>query len=792
MNWHNDWAEQTASFKLDLNFDNHYIIDGESCIYTSLADVIVRTNPRIEYAVMDNADTITAFLSHEPSNDTKFKLYINSLEEENISVVIGQDTRQIILSNLPTNIKPNDLVEIRANSTFMPSQVSMRCYLNNFYYSNSDMGITFDLNYINLRLWAPTAKLVELLIYNDRCTDPVVYDYCYILENDLSSGTHFIKISRFEFEHKFYLYRLYFDALDKLGKKSTRITYAVDPYANGISLNGDQGALVDLNSPELTPINWHRDKRPPLINKQDSILYEMHLRDFTIVPESGVTKELRGKFRGAVETGCSYIDSQSGLKVATGIDSLVELGITHVHILPIFDFATVDKTRLDDINNRNWGYDPKNYNSPDGSYSLDPHNPSLRIKEAKEMVYGFHKNGIRVVMDMVYNHMADTTNMSNIVPNYYFRTDRFGKVTNGSGCGNELATEHPMVRKFIIDSILHWVKDYKIDGIRLDLMELMDIETMKKIVSTLNQVDPTLLIYGEPWKGGDSPLTNGTYRGSQRGQGFSIFNDIFRDAIRGSNYPGHGFINGAQHTSINAMLTMDGLMGSINNLTNQAVESVNYVDAHDNYTLWDHIEKSSNPDLQQGSYRKEITDDVMGSILVRKNLLAMGIVLTAQGIPFIHGGAEILRTKNGDHNSYRSNDEVNAFFWQDKVRFKPVFDYFQGLITLRKQHPAFRMSDRLMIEESLSIKSAHNDHKSGVIISHFKNNANGDSWGDIVIIYNATGLDGYDINSMLPMPVSGEWHIVVNHEKAGVETLHIFKPGGLLPLRAHSLLVIHS
>ena len=278
-------------------------------------------------------------------------------------------------------------------------------------------------------------------------------------------------------------------------------------------------------------------------------------------------------------------------------------------------------------------------------------------------------------MDVVYNHMQDTRNFDNIVPAYYFRTDYRGRFTNGSGCGNEIATERPMVRKYIIDSIKSWIKDYHIDGFRFDLMELIDLDTVKEIIKEINNINDSIIIYGEPWKGGYSPVKNGTIRGSQQNQGFSVFNDVFRDYIRGDNKPSLGFINGNQHDGPTAWNIIEGLKGSINTLTKLPEESINYIDAHDNYTIWDQIEKSLNPSIENGKYRKFKEVNPLDNELVRRNLLGLSIILMSQGIPFIHGGSEILRTKNGDHNSYRSSDSINSFYWKDKGRHIEVFNY---------------------------------------------------------------------------------------------------------------------
>jgi pullulanase len=781
--WHNDWSDQTNSFALKPDTDNYYIVYGDNQIYTALADVIEMSNPCIEYAVMDEAHIVKAYLSHEPLRDTIFDLYIDKVKQDNLTIQI-QD-KYLEFRNLPT-IQPNQLIEIRANNTFSAHKVMLRGFLNSFYYRHDDMGVVFYNTQISLRLFAPTAKKVELLIYNQwNNSNP---DYIFNLEHDENSGTHFILIDKITFENKFYLYRMTFDDIDKHGNYIEVSNFAIDPYAKSVSVNGKKGVLIDLTSPK--PDNWDNDQKPPLINKEDAIIYEAHVRDFSILADSHIPNELRGKFLGAGISGLTYSDN--GISVTTGIDSLVELGVTHIHLLPIFDFSSVDESGRDVTRQRNWGYDPQNYNVPEGSYAVDPYNPASRIIELRQMIQNFHQKGLRVVMDIVYNHMTETTNMDNIVPGYYFRTNNLGKYTNGSGCGNELATEKPMVTKFIIDSILHWLTNYKIDGFRLDLMELMDFNTMQTLVAKIGAIDPSILIYGEPWIGGDSPLVNRTSRGSQKGSEFAIFNDWFRDAIRGGNNPGHGFVNGGQHNPVNGYKVIEGLKGSTSELTSKPRESINYVDAHDNYTLWDHIEKSHNSKLEDGNYRKNLPDNLFDSFLVRQNMLALGIILTAQGIPFLQGGVELLRTKNGDHNSYRSPDEINAIYWQDKVRFKPVFDYVRGLIELRRVHPAFRMTDVPTINQHLSISYAHNNDTSGVIVSHFKNHANGDTWCDIVVIYNSTTIDDYEINDLLPPNPHGIWHIVVNHEKAGIETISEHTNGHVPKLKSHSMLVVHN
>lgn len=790
--WRNDWSEQTCCFKIPKEKSNCYIIYGETELFTNLKDVISKTIPRVECAIMDESNKITAYLSHEPLIGTEFDIYVNGNKQLNINTIIKDRKKEVIFTNLPTDILANDLVEVRATNMFLPCKALMRNVLDNLYYEGDDMGITFNNQNISLRLWAPTASKVELLIYDTWDVLEEKPNEIYQLKEDYQSGTFYISINREKNENKYYLYRLHFKEIDREGNVFNNITYAVDPYAVGVGVNGDKGVLLDINSKEAKPKAWGEISKPELINREDAIIYEMHIRDFTINEKSGVEKELRGKYLGVVQEGTSYTDIEKDITVSTGIDHLVEFGITHVHILPFFDFSSVDERYSNDEGNRNWGYDPKNYNVPEGSYSTDPFNPFSRIKELRGMINGLHKNGIRVVMDMVYNHMGDTSNLDKIVPGYYFRSNNLGRFTNGSGCGNELATERPMVSKFIVDSIIHWTTDYQIDGLRFDLMELMDFDTMKKIIKETKKLNPSMLIYGEPWKGGDSPLTNGTYRGRQKNEEFSIFNDMFRDVIRGNNEPANGFVNGDQHNAFIGWNILDGLKGSINGLTSKPVESINYVDAHDNYTLWDQIEKSQNFYICKGEYRNNIYENPFCSTLVKQNILAISILLTAEGVPFIQGGTEFLRTKNGDHNSYKSNDKINALHWEDKAIFKEVFDYYKGLVKLRKAHPAFKMKSREEVLEKLKINFINNDERAGVIISHFSNNANGDEWKDIVVIYNGTSIDDYNVNQALPNIGDGTWKVVVNNEKAGTEVIAEAEVGRVPALKAHSIMVIYN
>ncbi len=762
-NWVNDWNEQTYTFYLNKDDTNLFCIYENNKILTSLKNAIEETTPKIQVALMDHKNTIKAYLSHKPLIGVKYGLYINGIKAKGVSTIVRENEKEVLITNLPSDIDPSDLLEIRASSMFSSCKVIVRDYLNDYYYGGNDLGVRFSEENISLRLWAPTAKKVELLIYGDYKSLRENPLRKYEMNREKENGTHLITVPRKENEGKYYLYRLYFNDLSKEGEHVNKITYAIDPYAVSVGVNGEKGALVDLFSKECVPEGWNKYNKPKLINKEDSIIYEMHIRDFTINENSGVSESLRGKFLGAVEEGTFYINKESGNKVKTGLDNLKELGITHVHLLPVFDFASVNEEITKDENNRNWGYDPKNFNAIEGSYSTDPYTPSIRIMEFREMIKKFHDNGIRVVLDMVYNHMYKTLNMDNIVPLYYFRSDEMGKYTNGSGCGNEMASEKPMVRKFILDSILHWIKNYHIDGLRFDLMELMDLDTMKEIVKRSEEIDEKILIYGEPWKGGDSPLNNGTYKGSQKGLEFSIFNDDFRNALRGNNDPSNGFINGEQHNKNKAWQVIEGIKGSINSITYKPMESINYLEAHDNYTLWDQIVKSQNHSVEKGHYRDFNEENILDNFYVKEDLLGASILFTSQGIPFIQSGAEFLRSKDGDHNSYKSPDSVNALNWADKEKYIEVFNYYKNLISLRKSHSAFRMKDPEDIIKKLDVYFYENNDTSGVIIAHYKNNANEDLWKNIVVIYNGTTIDDYNVISSMPKSSNGFWNIAVKN-----------------------------
>ncbi|WP_440420045.1 type I pullulanase [Prevotella merdae] len=489
-------------------------------------------------------------------------------------------------------------------------------------------------------------------------------------------------------------------------------------FAKAVGVNGKRGAIVDLK--DTDPDGWADDVRPELKNPCDLIIYEMHHRDFSMDMSSGIKN--KGKFLALTEPAA--------------ISHLRRLGVNAVHILPSFDFASIDESKPD-VAQYNWGYDPLNYNVPEGSYSTNAADPKTRIREFKQMVQALHKAGIRVILDVVYNHTFDIndSNFQKTYPDYFFRKNAEGKYSDGSGCGNETASDKELMREFMKESVAYWVNEYHIDGFRFDLMGVHDIETMNEIHDVVAKIDPTIYIYGEGWSAGSCayPQDKLAIKANARQlNGIGAFSDEMRDALRGpfSDDTKGGFLAGVpgQEESIKF-----GIAGAISHpqidmtkvnyskvpWTNEPSQMVAYVSCHDDMCLTDRL-RSSIP---------YIGDDE----LIRLDLLAQTAVLTSQGVPFILSGEEMLRDKKGVHNSYRSPDSINRLDWNNLKRYPQVFDYYAGLISLRKQHPAFRMGSADEVRKNLCFLEA----PEGVVAYQLKNNAGGDSWKNIIVVLNS-------------------------------------------------------
>lgn len=490
-------------------------------------------------------------------------------------------------------------------------------------------------------------------------------------------------------------------------------------FAKAVGVNGARGAVIDMAS--TNPQGWETDRRPATKSPADLVVYEMHHRDFSIDASSGL--QHKGKFLALTEPGA--------------IAHLKELGVNAIHILPSFDYASVDESHLERPQ-YNWGYDPLNYNVPEGSYSTDPYTPAVRIREFKQMVQALHKAGIRVILDVVYNHTFDLkgSNFERTYPGYYYRYKADGRPSDGSGCGNETASEQPLMRRFMIESVKYWINEYHIDGFRFDLMGIHDIETMRQIRAEVNKIDPTIFIYGEGWSAGTCayPQEKLAMKANMKQlPGIAAFSDEMRDALRGpfsddskggflARVPGteeslkFGIVGGVAHPQVD----MSKVNYSKEVWANEPTQMVAYVSCHDDMCLTDRL-RASIPGIS--------TDE-----LVRLDLLAQTAVFTSQGVPFILSGEEMLRDKKGVHNSFNAPDSINHLDWNNLKKYPQVFDYYKGLIRLRKAHPAFRLGKAGLVRDNLRFLSAP-AHCVAYCISN--RNVPGEEWNNTIVILNA-------------------------------------------------------
>lgn len=537
-------------------------------------------------------------------------------------------------------------------------------------------------------------------------------------------------------------------------------------FAKAVGVNGKRGAIVDLR--DTDPEGWADDVRPALSNPCDLVIYEMHHRDFSVDLSSGLKH--KGKYLALTEP--------------KAIEHLQRLGVNAVHILPSFDYASVDESKPD-VPQYNWGYDPLNYNVPEGSYSTDAATPTTRIREFKQMVQALHRAGIRVILDVVYNHTFDIngSNFQKTYPDYFYRKTAEGKYSDGSGCGNETASEKPLMREFMKESVEYWIKEYHIDGFRFDLMGVHDIETMNEIRAMVDQIDPSIYIYGEGWSAGSCAYPQeklAMKANAKQLNGIGAFCDDMRDALRGPFSDDHkgGFLIGEpdQEESIkfgivgaiaHPQIDMTKVNYSREAWTNEPSQMVAYVSCHDDMCLTDRL-RATVP---------YITDDE----LIRLDLLAQTAVLTSQGVPFILSGEEMLRDKKSVHNSFRSPDSINRLDWNNLKRYPQVFDYYAGLIALRKAHPAFRMGKAEEVRKHLEFVDA----PKGVVAFRLKDNAGGDAWRNIYVVLNS---------QKTPQNVKvaeGSYTKVVANGKVNADGLGLIS-GTTLTVAPQSALIVHD
>ena len=579
--------------------------------------------------------------------------------------------------------------------------------------------------------WSPVAEQVELLLFK-RADDTEPYETLA-----MSKGTGGVWRVRVEgdLDGVFYQYRF-----TSYGQQRD----AADIYCRAATKDSSKSMVINLDRTD--PPGWDADT-PPLVKRPtDEVIYEIHVRDYSIGDESCPPQQ-RGKFMGLAH-------KHDG-DIATGVSHLKELGVTTLHLLPIQDYSA-------SMDEYNWGYWTALFNVPEAQYSTNYDDPAQAIKDCKAMIQALHKAGIRVVLDVVYNHTSTSFAASpfdQAVPWYYFRTTPGGRLRNESGTGNATADERPMMRKYIIDSLKYWVQEYHVDGFRFDLLGMMHKASVEALEKELHAIRPDLLIYGEPWTGG-GPIHFA--KGDQKKLHVAVFNDHFRNAIRGDlDGVAHGYVMGGGHIKE----IRNGLAGAIDDFADSPSESINYASAHDNRTLWDKFTHTL-PDADDATKRS-------------MQKLALGMVLTAQGVPFLHGGSDFCRTKLGNHNSYDAGDEVNQFDWPRKAAYRDVFDYVRGMIALREAHPAFRMTERKQVRQFMDFHDGE-----GPLWFQLDGEALGDSWSSIIVVYN-----GESQARVFHAP-ERPWQMAADHERAGTESLG--EVAGEVELPPYSMMVLYQ
>ncbi len=628
-------------------------------------------------------------------------------------------------------------------------------------YNGSDLELTVNNSGTHWRLWSPEAEAVKVTVYPSGLNTPPIETI------DMTRGENgtWTASSPTRLYGKFYTFTI------KQGGKWLKETPGV--WAKAVGTNGERAAIIDFSTTD--PEGWASDHGPAIKNITDAVIYEMHHRDFSVDPSSGIAN--KGKFLALTEPSTSNPTGES-----TGIDHLKELGVTHVHILPSYDYNSVDESNLP-ANQYNWGYDPFNYNAPEGSYSTNPSDPATRVREMKQMVKSLHDNGIGVIMDVVYNHTADNddSNFSLTAPGYYYRHREDGTYSDASGCGNETASERQQMRDFIINSVKYWAKEYHIDGFRFDLMAIHDIETMNQVIAALKEINPDIFVYGEGWTAGDSPLPveqRALKENVAKMPQIAVFSDDIRDAIKGhySDAADRGFATGKPGLEETVKI---GIVGATahpqvdyskgNNskfaYASSPTQIINYVSCHDDLMLTDKLRKSM----------PEATD----AERQRAARLAQTIVFTSQGTPFMFAGEELFRDKKGVHNSYKSPDSINAIDWNLKHTNAEQMEYYKQLIRLRKEHPAFRMTTAEQVARHIKFDKT----ASGLISYSLIDHANGDAYKEIKVIFNGSA-ENREIKV-----AKGNWTVLAEDGRLNASGLGTSKGGKLIVAPTSALIL---
>ena len=629
-------------------------------------------------------------------------------------------------------------------------------------YGGCDLGAMCTPIRTVFKLWSPEAVRVELFLYRSDASDA-----CGRLA--LVPEEQGVWAAHVEGD----LHGIYYDYEVETPAGTAR---TADPYAMACGRNGARSMVVDLSRTD--PEGFASDCPPPL--PPENIIYELHVKDFSCDPGSGVPEECQGKFK-------AFAWKSPDGRLPTCMEHLKSLGVTHVQLLPIFDYATVDEGG--DAGQFNWGYDPLNYNTPEGSYSTNPSDPATRIREMKEMVQAMHKAGIGVVMDVVYNHTAenDGSNFELTAPGYYHRHWNDGKYSDASACGNETASDLKQMQDYIVNSVKYWAKEYHIDGFRFDLMAIHDTETMNRVARELKEINPNIIIYGEGWTAGDSPLQperRALKENVSKMEGIAVFSDDIRDAVKGhySNEADPGFATGKPGNEETVKI---GIVAATNHpqvdyskgnnsrfpYAKSPEMIINYVSCHDDLCLTDKLHKS-----MPGATEQEMLDAAK---------LAQTIVFTSQGTPFMFAGEEVFRDKKGVHNSFKSPDSINAIDWTNKTRYRDQFEYYKGLVALRKAHPAFRMTDAKEIARNLKFDKIDSKKQPNLISYSLLNNANGDEWKEIKVIFN-----GADHAQVVKLP-KGKWQVVARDGKIDLDNTLGIVTSPEVQVSPRSALIMH-
>ena len=576
----------------------------------------------------------------------------------------------------------------------------------------------------------PDAKSVVLRLYDEGLGGKPVKTVK--LQQDRQQPGYWKATVKGDLKGKFY-------TIDQSGNKKEWVE-TPGVFATAVGVNGKRGYIYEPS--ETNPEGWCKDKRPELKSPCDLVIYEMHHRDYSIARNTTLSPTLQ-KDAGKTEYPSKFL----ALTEPWAIEHLKNLGVNAIHILPSYDYGSVDETRLS-TPQFNWGYDPVNYNVPEGSYSTDPYNPLARIREFKQMVQALHKAGIRVILDVVYNHTYDIehSNFQRTYPDYYYRKNADGSYSNGSGCGNETASEKPMMRKFMIESVRHWINEYHIDGLRFDLMGVHDIETMNAIRHAVDEIDPSIFIYGEGWSAGSCAYPQeklGLKAHIRQMPRIAAFSDDLRDALRGpfSDDTKGAFLAGLPGSEESIKAGIAGMIShpqvdftkvnySKESWVNEPSQMISYVSCHDDMCLVDRL-KASIPSLK--TVDGKLSDSQLAE-LVRLDKLAQTAVMLSQGVPFMLNGEELLRDKKGVHNSFESPDSINQINWGNLARYPQVFDYYKSLLQLRKNHPAFRLGRADLVRRHLEFLPS----QDALVAFRLKDYAGGDIWNNIIVVLNGS------------------------------------------------------